>query len=208
MPPGEGFGHRTERVRFAVHENPFRDIIHKFYIQNYDPIKTVDEVYSELNKSPGVDQLIENLLENPKYSTVFHYDPFSIKVGEDRGGCFGYPVFYGASDAYIRVFENLKPEAIRILRTLDEAMVVINQPHNLIQPHGKPSLRINEPAVLFTSKVFENFGSVLNTDENIQLGLFIGHGDTLSVALPEQVPVSPVMKIRYIQTMRPELTKK
>jgi hypothetical protein len=190
---------RHERLDEALKANPFTSLIHKYRRQDTTSQEVLDKLYLDLGSLGPLASVQAQLTENPAYTSVFRYDPYSITM-MGQSGCFSNRVSMGAATASAHVFRELTYQDIHVLRTDDETLVVIDRPSTILKP-GHPAIESDEPTVLFTSKMFDDISAFFGTHkkpDEFQLGLVISHGDGAISTQPRPDLVSSRMMDHYL----------
>lgn len=117
--------------------------------------------------------LYEQLAKSPRYTALYRYQYPTSR----RAGTFGDGVDYGASRAWLRLFEGLKPEDIVFKKVDGRSIVVIDRPSILFTSGNKFS-KVTEPTILFN-------------DEPLDLSLYLERN-------VNQVPETEALGVEFI----------
>jgi len=199
-------GTRTEFMDNAARQNVFTPLITEYIKKDFTDPNILDELLVALQESEAVKTLRQTLEEeSPAFTSVYRYDPFSIKaMGKD--GCFSNKISIGAGIATAWVFSDLRPEDVRVVRTSDEALVIIDHPATRIS-NSESQQATEEPVVLFTSRQLLDYRSTQKTPET-EIGLVISHGESPIQCQPPAYLASSVMMSGYASMTLAQLRTK
>lgn len=190
---------RRELLISSGENNPFTPVINRFYGFNKEfSAADLDEIHTALATLPELTALYDTLAtEQPRFTGIFRFDPFSINfTGQE--GCFSSRISDGASMAYGRIFEGLTLDKIQIIQTADEVMVAAVHPSYLISSKEPPKL-VEEPTVLFTSRMFQLSSLGYEDNEEYQLGMVIKHGESPFEVRPLPTLSTTGMEMQYLR---------
>ena len=167
-------------VERSLDENPFVDIMAKYArVEDKYSAEFLDDIAIELETSFFLKELEIDLSAAPRYTGLYRYDAYSL----DTIDTFAGPMPKGPSTAWLRVFKDLTFDKIKVLRTENEAMVIIDHPSVLASSHDVMT-ETTEPTVLFTSRLLQAPEQHLDPQEDNVTGLVLKHGQTPSSINP------------------------
>lgn len=168
---------------------PFMDIIDMHFDDRGDP-DLLDEIAVDLHESEFMKDLEAQLSTSPKYSGLYRFDPFTLG---SRAEWEGMQVATGAKRAWFRVFKDLTFDKVWVVRSDNEALIVINHPSVLVSTRGR-TVESEEPVVLFTSR---QLNIPVSQDEELAYGVVFKHGDHKSDVMPAISIANPSVVVRY-----------
>jgi len=165
----------------ALDQNPFTPIMEKFAgrSRTFTP-EQLDELVIELQGSAALRGIEAALAEVPRYTGLYRYDVFSIGSRTTFAGEEAIPPRH----AWFRVFEDLTFDDISVVRTDDEAMVVINHPAFVSSSEAAQQV-IVEPTILFTSRILQKSSLSDGTHELNVAGLQLKYAQDTQAITPE-----------------------
>lgn len=165
----------------ALDSHPFADIMDR-YLGMDDPLSAehLDDMAAELELSDGLRTIEAFLSEAPRYTSLYRYDIFSSGIRLDAEGQHTTPPRH----AWMRVFEDLTFDDVRVERTADDVVVVIDHPSTYASSNGL-SITSSEPTVLFSSYILRESPMVVGTSEDNAMGLVLLYGQTVQDVMPD-----------------------
>lgn len=193
------------RLDRALNENVFTALYDTYDHADLTSPEVLDTLFVDLYESKGLEEIRTYLADAaPSYTSIYRYDPFSIKY-TPGDGCFRGGVVHGASEAVAHVFHGLTPDKLQLWRTENEVLVLIDQPSHIMRPGYKPGIQ-ETPTVLFSSSQLGSLGSFRSRSiEEAQIGFVVSYGPTPIQAQPPAELVASSLLSSYADLTFSEL---
>lgn len=190
---------RQERLNRALNENIVTELYDKYDSADLTSPEVLDALFVDLYESKGLEAIRKQLTDTtPSYTSVYRYDPFSIKYTPGNG-CFRGGIVHGASDAVAHVFHELSADKLQLWRTENEVLVLIDHPSHIMRPGYKPGVQ-ETPTVLFSSTQLGSLGSFRSRSiEEAQIGFVVTYGQSPIQAQPPGELVASSLLSSYVE---------
>jgi len=173
----------------ALDAHPFADVMDK-YLGMPDAFSAdhLNEMAVELEMSIGLARIAAELAKSPRYTSLYRYDIFSGGMQVDALGEHLTPPRH----AWFRVFEDLTFDKIKVARTDEETVVLIDHPSVYVSSNGL-LIESAEPTLLFSSHALRESPMVVGTSEDNAMGLVFNYGATTPDIIPDPDLANPTI---------------